>query len=175
MNTKTDKFDELLTEINNLLQKKIDNMNNENLEIVGLPKPTQSEQVKIANKLVAVYGSLRQGLNNHRLLNKAPLRTEVVSIPYQMISLGAYPALIKSEENHNITIEVYSVDDDTLKRLNRLEGFYEEDSDENFYNRKTIQTHLGDAYVYVIDRGYSSFRQTNVVENGDWFEYLTNK
>ncbi len=111
---------------------------------------------------IAVYGSLRFGHGNWRwLLNCDPVKTEVVNIPFRMISLGGFPGLIPSVENHDITIEIYDVNDRTYKGIEALEGY------PDFYQKAIIPSSEGDLEVYVLlskryQRGYDS------VENGDW-------
>ena len=111
---------------------------------------------------IAVYGSLRKNHGNWRwLLNCDPVKTEVVSIPFRMISLGGFPGLIPSAENHDITIEIYDVNDRTYQGIESLEGY------PNFYQKAIIPSSEGDLEIYVLldkryQRGYDS------VENGDW-------
>ena len=60
---------------------------------------------KTNNKIIAVYGSLRQNHGNWRyILNCDLIKTEIVEIPFRMISLGSFPGLIPSNELNKITI-----------------------------------------------------------------------
>ena len=114
---------------------------------------------------ITVYGSLRQFHGNWRaLLNKEPLKTEVINIPFRMISLGGFPGLIPSEENHNITVEIYEVSDETYRRVEQLEGY------PDFYQKAIVSTSEGDLEIYVLQGAY--YRQNpTFVENGDWNSY----
>lgn len=117
--------------------------------------------------LVAVYGSLRQGMGNHRLLEQRAsefLGSERVQ-GWRMHSLGAYPFITPDESTAGIRIEVYEVDETTFARLDGLEGY------PNFYNRRMISTSHGDAWIYFIQDNSSS---APVVENGDWVDYKRN-
>lgn len=77
--------------------------------------------VKLYN--VFVYGTLLSGEYNHDVLGDSELTfSGYVKIPYRMINLGAFPALIKDTKEHKIYGEIYSVTKDVLKDLDMLEG-----------------------------------------------------
>lgn len=120
---------------------------------------------------VAVYGSLRQGMGNHRLLEGQEfLGTTVTNEPYAMYSLGGFPKVVLyGEKVSPITVEVYLVDDNALRRLNQLEGFSGKNDGSNFYDCTQVPTGLGDAFIYHIEDGYGS--TNNLVEDGDWVNY----
>lgn len=125
---------------------------------------------------VAVYGSLRDGMGNNRLLDGSVMLSRTrTKRPYKMYSLGGFPRVaLNSEPVCPIVIEVYEVDDKTLDRLNSLEGYRGEDGD-NFYNRSEIETEDGQvALIYHIEDGgeYGGNRSQEVVENGDWVDYV---
>ena len=116
-------------------------------------------------KLIAVYGSLRANKHNNRLLRDSELlSTETISIPFRMISLGSFPGLIPSPENHDITVEIWEVNDYTYSSVECLEGW------PSFYQKALVPTSLGEVEVYVLESpryqsGYDS------VESGDWNEF----
>ena len=116
---------------------------------------------------IAVYGSLRQGFGNHRLIEHCKLlSTEVVNIPYKMISLGGFPGLVPSDKDYEITIEIYEVDDSAYKSVERLEGY------PSFYNKAIIGTTLGEIEIYVLNDPERYYRGATV-ESGDWTAYKT--
>jgi len=117
--------------------------------------------LNIEPQLVAVYGSLREGLHNHRLLEDSDyLGLDWTDPDYTMLSLGSFPGIVEGGETA-IKIEVYQVNQDTFTNLDRLEGY------PNFYNRKKIETKFGDAWIYFLEgREYS----TTYVPSGDWKE-----
>lgn len=124
--------------------------------------------------LVAVYGSLRQGFGNHRLLVGSKfLGDDDIYGGYKMYSLWGYPGVIKADGNHRIKIEVYEVDDMTLQSLDRLEGFRGSQYKDNLYNRESINTKYGSTFIYFLNDYYGN--EENLVENGDWSEYLKTK
>jgi len=114
--------------------------------------------------LVAVYGSLRHGMHNHRLIEHCELvGIEWIKGDWEMISLGGFPGIIESD-GKEILIELYKVTDEiTAKRLDRLEGY------PDFYNKKIIDTVYGPAEIYFLDK--HKYNDYPTVESGDWFNY----
>lgn len=119
---------------------------------------------------VAVYGSLRAGMGNHSLLQgQTLLACTVTREPYAMYSLGGFPKVSLLEQHVPIHVEVYSVDDACLERLNRLEGFRGK-GQSNFYDCTEIETECGlKALMYHIDEPGSELAR---VEDGDWVRYV---
>ena len=85
--------------------------------------------------LVAVYGSLRSGMGNHQYyLSDSEYKGTFTTEPnYSLYSLSFYPGL-ELNGNTSVVMEVYEVDEDTLKNLNRLEGYYPGEKS-TFYDR----------------------------------------
>lgn len=137
------------------------------------------EKVNTSNKsFVAVYGSLRKTMGNHYILASSEFIGEAKEeVPYYMIDLGFFPALIKDYEKKNpIVFEVYNVKDFTLSTLDYLEGFRGEKDPGNFYDRTTIKLTIDgkeyDCYVYYLQGGEFK-KNKNIVSSGDWvLEYL---
>lgn len=123
---------------------------------------------------VAVYGSLRQGLGNHRLLAHVPEFKEGKTVqPFIMYSMGGFPAIVDGGDS-GVVVEVYEVDDDTLQRLNQLEGYSGEYGYQGFYDRKVVDVELdsGDevqAHIYYFHEAPNN----SVVDTGDWKEYTS--
>jgi len=121
---------------------------------------------------IAVYGSLRGGMGNNRIIEGATLlSTEDMALPFEMIDMGSYPGLIRSPETNNIKIEVYEVNEPMYKRVERLEGY------PSFYNRELIETSVGPADVYFLDkengREYSRYpRVVKIEDTYDWVKHL---
>jgi len=123
-------------------------------------------------ELVAVYGSLRKGLGNHRVLGDSECVGKGLVTGFGMYSLGGYPALTTLAERTDVVVEVYEADEDTMVRLDRLEGY------PTFYDRKKVAVHLDageagveaytTAWIYYID---NTFDERRFVEGGDWVEY----
>lgn len=122
--------------------------------------------------LVAVYGSLRKSLSNHRVLDGAKYLGNYESEPiFSMFDVGMYPA-IKESGNTSIILEIYRIDENILKRLDILEGYDPEDPDSCYYVRTTINTPFGESFIYTFPHDTSYYKQ---VQNGDWTEYITTK
>lgn len=119
---------------------------------------------------VFVYGSLRRGFGNHRLLNESPY-TEFVgqdSINGSLYDCGFFPYFIKNDKEPPVIGEVYEVDINTLGALDRLEGYSKGRENYNMYNRKTATTSNGIEVFYY--EGGRHFKECNYpkVDCGDW-------
>lgn len=110
---------------------------------------------------VVCYGSLKRGFGNHRLLENSELVNEEVFFTGKMASLGGFPC-VTQHGNTNIKGEMYSVDDETLARLDRLEGH------PTFYERKRLHTTGGEAWVYLIDQPSYYEDGRRIVKSGNW-------
>lgn len=83
--------------------------------------------------LVFVYGTLKRGNFNNRILAGAAFIGKAKTAPiYRMLSNGAFPYLIHAGNGIPCHGEIYEVDDETLARLDQLEGV------PYHYVRKTI-------------------------------------
>lgn len=103
----------------------------------------------MSTHLVFVYGSLKTGFHNHRLLTDCgatPLGVAVTDGRYLLLKGAAFPFLIKPADLPNVDIsawcapvagELYRVNDACLARLDQLEGHPE------FYRRETITVNTG--------------------------------
>ena len=76
-----------------------------------------------AGQYLFIYGTLKRGERNHRLLVGASFVGEAVTEPrYRLHDCGAHPALVEDETNGRaIRGEVYLVGPATLRRLDLLE------------------------------------------------------
>jgi gamma-glutamylaminecyclotransferase len=73
--------------------------------------------------LVFVYGTLRQSRGNHQLLEGALFHgVGNTKQKYAMYLVGGFPHVISTEQRYPIVGELYAVDDEILKKLDRLEG-----------------------------------------------------
>ena len=123
---------------------------------------------------VAVYGSLRQGMGNHVLLEGATFIGFDTLNNYGMVSLGGFPA-IDEAEGSEVVVEIYHVDDHTFKRLDRLEGTDPSkpiDNPDNFYSRREVTMSSGTtAWVYYIPGVFNEQYTDGMIESGDWCKY----
>lgn len=80
-----------------------------------------------------VYGTLKEGYsNNHILDDSKKIGEAITKNKYAMYSNGYFPYLVDNEENINIKGELYEINERTLQRCDRLEGY------PRFYDRKLI-------------------------------------
>lgn len=95
---------------------------------------------------VFVYGTLKRGGGNHRLLEASGARfLGNHQIAGTMHDYGAFPA-VTLDGSGTVHGEVYEVSTVTLERLDRLEGT------PSFYQRARVSMSTGmDAWVYVMD------------------------
>ena len=110
---------------------------------------------------VFVYGTLRVGESNHRLLHGySPLATVRTAPAFELVSLGAFPAMVRGGRTA-ILGEVYEVHGDTLADLDRLEGH------PDFYRREAIELADGsEVLAYVLPR--AAARDFPPIPSGDW-------
>ena len=124
------------------------------------------------NKIIAVYGSLRQGMGNHGLISHSKMiERRIVQLPYKMISLGWFPGLVKAETPNDIVIELYEVDQPTYARVERLEGY------PNFYDKYSFELsdYESPVEIYVLNEKHGSYTQKgkNIEHIPDWVKYKT--
>ena len=120
---------------------------------------------------VFVYGTLRKGEANDRLLENAACIAEQCWTNGILYDTGfGYPA-VKQAQISQIFGELYTVTDSELMRLDQLEG-YSEAGKNNLYERiqQTVYTDKGqfNAYIYVANKE-NLLKQK--IPNGDWKEH----
>lgn len=113
---------------------------------------------------VFVYGTLKQGHGNNRLLRTSTLIGRcLVKVPFSFVSLGGFPGLVRTNPppaSRDVGGEVWEVDDVTLGRLDMLEGH------PDFYERLQIETPFGTAWTYTLPDNYG---RRNLEEVSDLF------
>jgi gamma-glutamylcyclotransferase (GGCT)/AIG2-like uncharacterized protein YtfP len=74
--------------------------------------------------LVFVYGSLKRGEHNHRILRDVEFRGEArTAREFGLYALPLFPALVRDAEDPQTVVgEVYAVSEVTLRVLDRLEA-----------------------------------------------------
>lgn len=82
---------------------------------------------------ISVYGSLKKGFGNHRLLANSRFLSHGVIKDAILVSLSAYPALyINQLLGDNVQVEIYRVTPEEFRSLDMLEGY------DTFYNRTEV-------------------------------------
>lgn len=126
---------------------------------------------------VFVYGSLLSGLhNNYILRGQRKIEDAETEEKFVMLDFGEYPGLINpidDEEGVIIRGELWTVDDETLTRLDRLE------SAPYLYDRRVITIKVRDefevAWIYLYVDGGRELRNVPSVPSGDWRAHLIMK
>jgi gamma-glutamylaminecyclotransferase len=119
---------------------------------------------------IVVYGSLRKGFGNHRLLEGSTFLGNVLTAPsYTMIGLGGFPGVIALGSTA-IKGEMYEVDDETLRDLDRLE------SHPDWYCRTPIEVtdehnNRIDAAMYLLPANWLDGNH-HIIKSGDWANRL---
>lgn len=115
--------------------------------------------------LVSVYGTLRKGFGNHRLLKKAKYLGNFNSEPiYNLHDLGGFPGL-KHNGNTSIVMEVYKVTPEEAYNVDCLEGYHPNEKP-TFYDKEIIKTPFGKAGVYIY---VNNLDDCPLVESGDYY------
>lgn len=122
---------------------------------------------------VAVYGTLRKRNGNHRCMERAGgvlLSTERLDGFIMHGKTSGFPSCVRAPEGHQITVEVYEVED--FKPLDSLEG-YIEGREDNFYDREVVETSVGKAYIYTRNVGQiemlnGALDGSGLILSGDW-------
>ena len=92
---------------------------------------------------VAVYGTLRKGFGNNRLLESSKFVGEgkidnnwSLFVPVVDDKMVSFPYAVEETSDEGFVCEVYEIDDKTLKSLDYLEGY------PSFYDRKEVEVEL---------------------------------
>ena len=103
-------------------------------DTVSAPLSEQAQRaVNQETKLLFVYGTLKRGFSNHRLLEECKF-VEEGCMSGVMYSLGGFPGMVVSDGLcDTVHGEVYEVTDFT--RLDQLEGYYAHAPERSLYLR----------------------------------------
>jgi len=121
---------------------------------------------------VFVYGSLKKGFHNNRVLGDAQLVGTGNIDGYDMYSLGGYPGIVVG--SGNVKGEVYEITDKHLPWLDRLEGYSENwKPDDCMYLRQRVTVDMDQPYpddllqawVYIYNGDVSRRKK---IEDGVW-------
>jgi gamma-glutamylcyclotransferase (GGCT)/AIG2-like uncharacterized protein YtfP len=103
---------------------------------------------------VFVYGTLKKGHGNHRLLAQSKfLGRCVLHGKHRLVSLGGFPGLVATpndEADRPVSGEVYQVTEEVLQSLDFLEGH------PRFYERQKLSTPYKNAWAYYLPESYLS-------------------
>ena len=114
-------------------------------------------------KKLFVYGILRRQYGAGRLLSDDEYKGEYKTAPkYTMISLNAFPGMLKDGDN-SITGDLFETSLDTIAKTDIMEGH------PTFYERQEVDLEDGTiAEAYFLPREeYGNYPE---VKSGDWFK-----
>jgi gamma-glutamylcyclotransferase (GGCT)/AIG2-like uncharacterized protein YtfP len=124
---------------------------------------------------ILVYGTLKSGHHNHVLLKDAQAEfVGNVRVPgYDLYHLGGYPGIRQNPQNkEGVECELYEIGEnkDTLRRLDWLEGYVENQPDDSLFVRREIETTgpKGFTNAYIYEYGHDPSGRAKVIENGVW-------
>jgi gamma-glutamylcyclotransferase (GGCT)/AIG2-like uncharacterized protein YtfP len=122
--------------------------------------------------LVAVYGTLRKGEGNHRLLETSRYIgrgvTKEKGVMYgkgRGFPILRIPAIEGEEGSAYIQVEVYEVTPEVLRHLDLLEGYPQ------WYSRtpfKVIMREKGEVEAFIYHQPAYFGQPSNIIESGDW-------
>lgn len=122
---------------------------------------------------VFVYGTLKRGYHNHRLLIGTKFLGVGILHDYGVFNMSVGFPGIKYSEGNYVVGEVYEVSDITLANLDILEGYYGKGCKNNMYNRlnETIRLENGEDMVVGVYEWNSKKPPTEeFIPNGKWFK-----
>lgn len=118
--------------------------------------------------ILFVYGTLHKKQPNHkRFLSDAVYLGEAeTKRKYELYDVGGFPGMLRGGRNR-VVGELYAVDDDTLKTIDRLEGV------PHMYRREKIRLRRRSevfGYIYQYKPKYDTHIEE--IPSGDWAEYV---
>lgn len=102
-------------------------------------------------KYIFVYGSLKKGHYNHRLLENSKLIQNYELKDYALYSLGFFPA-IKKQKGATVKGEIYEVDNETKYVIDRMELGAGYKIEKLKLNNKTIEFYVYNDTLFEHDR-----------------------
>lgn len=112
---------------------------------------------------VFVYGTLRKGLSWNHLLSTSKFLGEAKTKNKYALYAETIPYVIEDKEVSQIAGEVYEVDNETLQKLDQLEGH------PNWYRRKEIEIMLNNSLILAWIYFYPKI-QGRLILSGDYKE-----
>ena len=127
----------------------------------------------MTTNIVAVYGTLREGLKNHTLIAGCKRIGLGWLTGFRMYNLGDYPGIIPTyDDSGRIRVEWYDVSDEILKELDALEEFDPSAIKTSLYVRRRLFSPYGSGWIYVYNQNLSG---AAYMEAGDWERFTREK
>lgn len=113
---------------------------------------------------VAVYGTLKRGMSNHWMLERAfYLGCDYLDV-ITLYDLGPYPAA-RLEHSDGIYVEVFEVSNIMITEMDLLEGCDPRAPEQGMYSRVACETEYGQAWVYIYNKVVARYPRRSV---GSW-------
>lgn len=126
------------------------------------------------NKLIGVYGTLRKGERNHKVLRDSKFIKTIRLEGYKMYGISGFPAIIKGELIDSIVIEIYRIIDDTiameLDLLERFDRNYPASSENHYIVQLVkIESEKEPIEIYTYDHAPENVKERGPqLRSGDW-------
>lgn len=123
----------------------------------------------MSKKYYFVYGTLKEGHGNHRILENCKKVGDFTTEPeFTMIHLGGFPGVLRDGETA-IKGELYEVEDESVEaRLDRLEGYNPTAPESGLYNKEIININEKDAYIYTFNDSRRDITNYKQIKTGEW-------
>jgi len=132
------------------------------------------------SNLVFVYGTLRKGFGNHRILASNPFEGKALTKDNYAMYISGLPFVVKDEPVSHIVGEVYQLRD--IKDLHRVDQL---ESHPDFYKRELIHVEIAPptpnrhyrtvaAWIYFITPSYGEFHPNTLEKSGDYSDHYKN-
>lgn len=123
-------------------------------------------------KQILVYGSLRQGFQNHRILERGGAEfIEKTRLPgFDLYGVGWYPGIRPNRDNkEGVVGELYKLPEggDLMDNLDLYEGYVKDNHPGSLFIREEVTVNGEPTYVYVYN-GKVGDGYAGKVPSGDW-------
>jgi len=116
---------------------------------------------------VFVYGTLKRGHYNHRLLVDSDYVGDGSIEGFDIYDLGCYPGVVQG--TRTVHGEVFSVTDDVLRHLDCLEGYNKTSPEQGLYNKQTTSVQVGDTSHEALVYTYNGCTASDMlIGEGTW-------
>lgn len=118
---------------------------------------------------IAVYGSLRKGQYNYQDSLKYIGTTSIKGFDLYPVGFGSYPAIIPTNEDNILVIDVLECTDEDKNWIDRMEigaGYYIKEVEVE------LDGQLYPCHIYIYrEEHQDSLKRRPRVESGDWVEF----
>ncbi|RED50264.1 gamma-glutamylcyclotransferase family protein [Seonamhaeicola aphaedonensis] len=116
-----------------------------------------------------VYGTLKKGYCNHKLLRDSKKIRDYITRPeYSMVNLQSFPGVVKNG-NTAIHGEIYEVVDEMIeKSLDKLEGYYKPNNKENLFNKEYFDIEGEKVFIYILNTSKVAIEKYQIIPTGKW-------